>query len=77
VTLYDIESNEDAEGELFSYGVLEEGAPHRPIFIWSDRVYGNFSPLKHTLQLDAEKAKQVFEELFIRIDQDLNEGERT
>lgn len=76
VRLYDIESTGEAKSDLFSYGVFEEDAPHRPVIIWHDRVYGNFSPLKHTIQLDTDKAQQVFEELFARVDRDLNEETR-
>lgn len=71
VQLYDEESTEDSPSDLFSFGPFQEDAPHRPIYVWHDRVYGNFAPLKHTLQLDASNAKQVFEELFASIDNDL------
>jgi len=71
VQLYDQESTEDVPSDLFSFGPFQEDAPHRPICIWHDRIYGSFAPLKHTLQLDAGNAKQVFEELFASIDNDL------
>lgn len=73
VRLYDQESNEDSSADLFSFGPFQEDAPHRPICIWHDRVYGSFAPLKHTLQLDAENAKQAFAELFSGIDSDLQQ----
>jgi hypothetical protein len=69
--LYDQESTEDVPSDLFNFGPFQENAPHRPICVWHDRVYGSFAPLKHTLQLDAGNAKQVFEELFASIDNDL------
>ena len=71
VQLYDVESTAEIESELFSFGVFQDDAPHRPICIWHDRVYGSFSPLKHAQQLDAANVKQVFEELFVAIDTDL------
>lgn len=71
VQLYDIESTPEVQTELFSFGVFQDDAPHRPICIWHDRVYGNFSPLKHTPQLDAANVKQAFEELFVGIETDL------
>lgn len=73
VRLYDQESSEEPSVDLFSFGPFQEDAPHRPICIWHDRVYGSFAPLKHTLQLDADNAKQAFDELFIRIDSDLQQ----
>jgi hypothetical protein len=68
--IYDQESGEDFAAELFSFGPFQEDAPHRPICIWHDRVYGSFSPLKHTLQLDVDNAKHAFDELFSSIDRD-------
>lgn len=57
--------------ELFSFGPFEDDAPHRPICIWHERVYGNFSPLTQALQLDAGNALQAFGELFTRMDSDI------
>ena len=75
--LYDDESSETPQSELFSFGPFQDDAPHRPICIWHDRVYGNFAPLKSTLQLDAGNAKQAFEELFASIESDLQPGTGT
>lgn len=71
VQLYDQASAQETSSELFSFGPFQDDAPHRPIFIWHDRVYGNFAPLKQTLQLDAGNAKQAFENLFASIESDL------
>lgn len=71
VQLYDQESIEVAPSDLFSFGPFQGDAPHRPVCIWHDRVYGNFAPLKHSLQIDEGNAKQAFEELFVSIDSDL------
>ena len=71
--LYDQESSEEPSSELFSFGPFQDDAPHRPICIWHDRVYGSFAPLQHALQLDAGNARQAFEELFARIDRDLQQ----
>jgi hypothetical protein len=71
VQLYDDEPTANSDDELFSFGVFEEDAPHRPVLIWRDEVYANFNPLNQTLQLDSEKAVIVFEELFSQIDRDL------
>lgn len=73
VQLYDVESTEETQPDLFSFGVFQDDAPHRPICIWHDRVYGSFSPLKHTQQLDTANAKQAFEELFASIENDLQQ----
>lgn len=71
--LYDQESSEEHQSDLFSFGPFQEDAPHRPICIWHDRVYGSFAPLQHTLQLDAGNAKQAFEELFSSIESDFQQ----
>lgn len=71
VQLYDQAPTEEPQSELFSFGPFQDDAPHRPICIWHDRVYGNFAPLRYTLQLDAGNAKQAFEELFASIESDL------
>lgn len=71
VQLYDDESNMEPQADLFSFGPFQVDAPHRPICIWHDRVYGSFAPLTQTLQLDAGNARQAFGELFARIDSDL------
>lgn len=73
VQLYDVESTDAEQPDLFSFGVFQDDAPHRPICIWHDRVYGSFSPLKHTLQLDAANAKQSFDELFSSMENDLQQ----
>jgi hypothetical protein len=73
VQLYDDETAAEDTSDLFSFGPFQEDAPHRPICIWHDRVYGSFAPLQQTLQLDAGNARQVFEELFASIDRDLQQ----
>ncbi len=75
VRLYDDGSNPASGDDLFSFGVFEDDAPHRPVLVWQDSAYLNFSPLTKTVQLDTEKAQLVFEELFTRIDRDLNNKE--
>lgn len=65
------ESSDEPLPELFSFGPFEEGAPHRPICIWHERVYVSFSPLTQALQLDAGNAKQAFGELFASMDSDI------
>lgn len=80
VRLYDEESSEEHPTsepsdkplpELFSFGPFEDGAPHRPICIWHERVYGGFSPLTQALQLDAGNVQRAFGELFASIDSDI------
>ena len=71
VQLYDTESTDESLSDLFSFGPFQDDAPHRPICIWHDRVYGSFSPLQHAHQLDADNAKRAFEELFASIENDL------
>jgi hypothetical protein len=71
VQLYDLESPEESLSDLFSFGPFQDDAPHRPLCIWHDRVYGGFAPLQHTQQLNSENAKQVFGELFASIENDL------
>lgn len=73
--LYDDGSDQTISDDLFSFGVFEDDAPHRPILVWQDNTYLNFSPLTKTIQLDTEKAQLVFEELFTRIDRDLSDKE--
>jgi hypothetical protein len=65
------ESSNEPLPELFSFGPFEKGAPHRPICIWHERVYGSFSPLTQALQLDAENAQRAFGELFASLDSDI------
>lgn len=73
--LYDEEPAEaiaDTEAsELFSFGVYEDGAPHRPVIVWDSPVYVNFDPLLNDVQLDEENAVRVFGELFESIEQEL------
>ncbi|MCY1243893.1 hypothetical protein D9M72_569330 [compost metagenome] len=75
VQLYDDELTAKKGDDLFSFGVFEEGAPHRPLLIWRDEIYTNFNPLSQSVQLDNEKATLVFEELFSQIDSDLKNQE--
>lgn len=77
VQLYDQESKEATPSDLFSFGPFQEDAPHRPICIWHDRVYGNFAPLKNSLQIEDGNAKQAFEELFASINSDLKSETNT
>ena len=65
------EPNGESLSELFNFGPFEKGAPHRPVCIWHERMYGSFSPLTQTPQLDAENAKRTFGELFTKIDNDI------
>lgn len=76
VRIYDDEPNEEtrtdeSSPDLFSFGPFEEGAPHRPICIWHDRVYGIFSPLTQAIQMDVENINRVFGDLFAKIDSDI------
>lgn len=65
------ESSDESLPDLFSFGPFEEGAPHRPICIWHERVYVSFSPLTQALQLDAGNATLAFGELFASMDSDI------
>lgn len=71
VELYDAESPDEPRYDLFSFSPVDVDAPHSPICIWHDRVYGSFAPLQHALQLDVDNAKRAFEELFASIENDL------
>ena len=68
------ESSDESSPELFSFGPFEEGAPHRPICIWHERVYVSFSPLTQALQLDVGNATLAFGELFASIDSDIEKS---
>lgn len=71
--LYDSESSAENQPDSFSFGVFQDDAPHRPICVWSHRVYGGFEPLTFALQLDSENANQAFAELFKSIEADLQQ----
>ncbi|MBA2678834.1 MAG: hypothetical protein H0U76_10640 [Ktedonobacteraceae bacterium] len=77
--LYDEEpvadSNQDEADDLFSFGVFEDDAPHRPILVFDNPVYVQFEPLLNTVQLDADNAARTFGELFDSVDLDTAQGE--
>lgn len=71
--LYDDESELSVsdDGDLFTFGIRDEDAPHFPIIIRRSNDYAVFDPIANRVQLDEGNAKVVFSELFLAVEAEI------